>query len=388
MRGQPIGDRFSPCVCRRTASQACDSARRPQRLLRMSSPSADELRSAVAAAADAAGFVGCGVADAAAPDTLSLFHDWLDAGMAGEMSYLERRREAYADPSQVLPSVRSVVMLAMPYRTADPAEPQPHEGRISRYAWSGRDYHDVVREAARGVAAAIHDHAPGSRTRVVVDTAPLLERDFARRAGLGWFGKNTMLLSKHPDRRGSYVFLAGLLTSAAIAPDAPMESAHCGTCTACLDVCPTDAFPQPYVLDARRCISYLTIELRDRPVPQELRDGLGEWVFGCDLCQDVCPWNRRAPHGPAAFAPRDDLNPVDLLSLLRLDEAAFAARFAGTPLERTGRDAIVRNACYAAGNARLAAAGEDLRRLQDDESAIVRDAATWALERTASGDAG
>ena len=346
----------------------------------MSSPLAgDELKASLVDAARRAGFAQCGVAPASAPDTLDRLHDWLDAGYAGQMDYLPRRREAYANPSSVLASVRSVVMLALPYRTQEPPASQPDRGRISRYAWSGTDYHDDIRRRLKTVAATLHAAGPSCRTRAVVDTAPLLERDFARRAGLGWFGKNTMLLSKHTELRGSYFFLAALLTSVELPPDKPHESAHCGTCTACLEACPTDAFVAPGTLDARRCLSYLTIELRDRPVEPSLRPGLGDWVFGCDVCQEVCPWNSRAPRGPDTYAPRDDLDAPDLLSLLALDEAAFEERFAGTPMHRTGRAAIVRNACYAVGNARLAAALPSLRTLTGDASAIVADAAHWAI---------
>ena len=342
---------------------------------------ADALKADLVAAAHAAGFARCGVAAATQPDTLSALHDWLDAGMAGEMGYLERRRDAYADPAAVLPAVRSVVMLALPYRTDDPPKPQPSRARVSRYAWSGADYHDTIRRRLRPVAAVLHQAAPEARTRVAVDTAPLLERDFARRAGLGWFGKNTMLLSKDARLRGSYFFLAALLTTIELPPDAPHEAAHCGTCTRCLDVCPTDAFPMPGTLDARRCLSYLTIELRDRPVDESLRPGLGDWVFGCDLCQEVCPWNTRAPRGPEEFDPREDLAAPDLLQLLDLTDESFAVRFGGTPMERTGRAAIVRNACYACGNARLAAARSRLERLTGSGEAMVADAARWAIGR-------
>ena len=345
----------------------------------MPGPDPLALADALKRAAAEAGFAACGITGAAAPDRLDQFHDWLDAGYAGEMGYIERRRAAYGDTASVLPAVRSVVMLAMPYRTDDPPPAAAQRGRISRYAWSGRDYHDVLRERLRPVAAVLHEAVPEARTRVVVDTAPLLEREFAERAGIGWIGKNTLLLSKHLELRGSLFFLAGLLTTLDLPADAPHETAHCGTCTACLDVCPTEAFVGPGVLDARRCISYLTIELRDRPVPANLRLGLKDWVFGCDLCQDVCPWNTRAPRGPADFEPRPDLIDGDLLDLLSLDAAMFAARFAGTPLERTGRDALVRNACYVAANNRCAEALPLLRALQEDTSDIVRDAAAWAI---------
>ena len=216
------------------------------------------------------------------------------------------------------------------------------------------------------------------RSRAVVDTAPLLERDFARLAGLGWFGKNTLLINKW---QGSWVFLGALLTDCDLDADDPHDTAHCGTCTRCLDACPTDAFPEPWVLDARKCISYLNIELRDQDVPRDLRPGLEEWVFGCDVCQDVCPWNRKAPAGDADFTPEPDLNPVDCEALVRFTQAEFAKRFVGTPLERTGRDTLVRNAAIVLGNYGRRESLEPLRAAVEDEAAIVREAARWALEQ-------
>lgn len=207
-----------------------------------------------------------------------------------------------------------------------------------------------MRERLKSLADFLHEQRPGCRTRGCVDTAPLLERDFAKLAGLGWFGKNTMLLNK---RLGSFFFLAALLTDIELSPDEPHHTSHCGTCTRCLDACPTDAFVEPYVLDARKCISYLTIELRDQPIPTELRSQMGEWIFGCDVCQDVCPWNRKAPaSNEPAFVAREQLHPVDLEWLLSLDEAGFEAAFAGTPMHRTGRAALLRNAAIALGNSR------------------------------------
>lgn len=295
------------------------------------------------------------------------------------MGYLERRQDAYASPESILSGARSLVMVALNYAADSSSQMQPGDGRVSRYAWGLRDYHDVLRERLRALADALHELSPGCRTRVVVDTAPLLERDFARRAGLGWFGKNTMLLNR---RLGSWFFLGALLTDVALEPDAPQSTAHCGTCTRCLDACPTDAFVAPYVLDARKCISYLTIELRGRPIPDELRAGLGDWLFGCDVCQDVCPWNRKAPTtNEPAFQPRSDLHPADCARLLSLSDAQFDAQFGDTPLARAGRAGIVRNACLVLGNSGDSAAVAPLRGALQDPDPVVREAAAWGLRR-------
>ena len=292
------------------------------------------------------GFALCGVAPAARPDTLDALTDWLDRGYHGQMGYLDRRRDAYAHPSGVLPGVKSVVMLATSYDTPDPpaaADPPPGFGRVARYARGGVDYHDLLRDRMKPLAALLHGANPGGRTRTVVDTAPLLERDFARRAGLGWFGKNTLLLNK---RAGSYLLLSALLTDAVLDYDPPHESAHCGTCTACLDACPTDAFVAPHVLDARRCIAYLTIELKGgQPIPEDLREGCGDWLFGCDVCQEVCPWNRKATRtDDPAFAPRPDLAPADARRIAALTDEELRTAFAGTPLDRPGPAGLRRNA--------------------------------------------
>lgn len=287
------------------------------------------------------GFQLCGVAPAVTPQTLAEFRRWLAQGFAGEMQYLPRRAEAYASPDHVLAGVRSVVMLGMNYHTVDPPPAQPGQGRVARYAWGTGDYHDVLRERLRNLADWLHARRPGCRTRGVVDTAPLLERDFARLAGLGWFGKNTMLINK---RLGSWLFLAALLTDVELPPDAPHATAHCGTCTRCLDACPTDAFPEPYVLDATRCISYLTIELRG-PLPPALQAGVGDWLFGCDVCNEVCPWNRHAPVSTEpAFQPQPALHPADPQEFLSLSPDEFERRFAATPLARPGWEGLRRNA--------------------------------------------
>jgi len=212
----------------------------------------------------------------------------------------------------------------------------------------------------------------------VVDTAPLLEREFAQLAGLGWIGKNTLLLNR---QNGSLFFLAALLTDAELQYDNAQQTDHCGTCRACLDACPTNAFPQPYVLDASRCISYLTIELRS-PIPAELRAGMGEWVFGCDVCQDVCPWNTKAPlSSEAAFQPRAASDPLDLIALFELDDDAFRARFRDTPLWRPRRRGMLRNAAIVLGNRPLEAAIPALVRGLNDEEPLVRGACAWALGR-------
>jgi epoxyqueuosine reductase len=204
----------------------------------------------------------------------------------------------------------------------------------------------------------------------------MLERDFARAAGLGWFGKNTMLINK---RQGSWIFLAGLLTDLELEPDAPHETSHCGTCTRCLDACPTDAFPQPYVLDSRKCIAYLTIELKG-PIPHELRAGMGDWLFGCDICQDVCPWNHKSPRkNDPAFVPRGDLNPADLDRLLRLDEVGFRTAFGESALSRPGRAGLLRNAAIVLGNQRDRRAVPALERALNESEPVVRGAAAWAL---------
>ena len=323
------------------------------------------------------GFSLCGICPAVEPAGLAKFDEWLAAGYAGQMHYLGDRREAYAHPGQVLEGTRSVVMLAMPYHVdAGDYETTSGEGRVSRYAWGGVDYHDLVRERLHRLADAFREWVPEATTRGVVDTAPLLEREFAQMAGLGWIGKNTLLLSKHA---GSYFFLAALLVDQELAYDAPHVTDHCGTCTACLDACPTDAFVEPYVLDARRCISYLTIELQD-VIPVELRPGMGDWAFGCDVCQDVCPWNDKSPiTTETAFFPQEDLRPLQLAALFDLDEKAFRSRFRKTPLWRSHRRGLLRNAAIVLGNQKAIEAMPALEKGLKDDEPLVRGASAWAL---------
>lgn len=350
-----------------------------------SDPHENRLEHDLRAAARAIGFELVGIAPAVTPPGFPDFLGWLEAGHAGSMQYLPNRRDAYEHPRHVLETVRSVVMLGLNYRTAEPVDPTLGEGRVSRYAWGSGDYHDVIRGRLKQLGNWLHDRVPGCRTRGVVDTAPLLERDFARLAGLGWFGKNTMLIDK---RVGSWLFLAGLLTDVELEPDEPHHASHCGTCTRCLEACPTDAFPEPYVLDARRCISYLTIELRDALPPPELRAGMGDWLFGCDVCQDVCPWNRKAPVATEpAFPPSERLNPADAVELLSLDADTFRSRFRKTPLWRPGRAGILRNACLVLGNSGDRTFVPPLAIALADDEPLIRAAAAWALGQLGGDDA-
>jgi epoxyqueuosine reductase len=328
--------------------------------------------------ARALGFELVGIAPATEADGFDRLRDWLARGFAGTMEYMHHHGDARRHPSSVLPEVRSIVMVGMNYRPADNAEAQRGNlGRISCYA-HGNDYHDVLRERLHRLLYWLRRERPDCQGRGVVDTAPLLERDFARRAGLGWFGKNTMLLNK---RLGSYFFLGALLTNLELACDAPHTASHCGTCTACLDACPTQAFVSPGVLDARRCISYLTIEHRG-DVPDELRGGLGDWLFGCDVCQEVCPWNRKAPQGTEpALHGRPQLMQLDLIEILGLSEEAFRSRFRGTALLRTKRRGLVRNAALVLGNSGDPTALSALSRALEDEDSVVREAASWAIEQ-------
>jgi epoxyqueuosine reductase len=328
--------------------------------------------------AHALGFELAGIAAATPADSFDRLRAWLDQGYAGEMHYLPRRANAYQHPAAILADVRSVVMVAMNYKpSSDDRTCSTSCGRVARYA-RGEDYHHVLWKRLNRLLEWVQDEAPGTRGRGVVDTAPLLERDFARRAGLGWFGKNTMLLNK---RLGSYFFLGALLLDLELQADMPHETSHCGTCTACLDACPTDAFIGPGVLDARRCISYLTIELRG-PVPADLRERVGDWLFGCDVCQEVCPWNRKATlTNEPAFQARPDLEPVDLIKLLCLSAKDFRQRFRGTALMRAGRRGLLRNAALVLGNLGDPAALPALRQVLNDPEPLVRDAAQWAIDR-------
>jgi len=331
--------------------------------------------------AHALGFELAGIAAATPADGFDRLRAWLDQGFAGEMAYMDRYAEARRHPSSILPEVRSVVMVGVNYNLGVTEQQRDADrsisGRIARYA-RGADYHDILRGRLKQLLAWIQQEAPNCRGRAVVDTAPLLERDFARRAGLGWFGKNTMLINK---RLGSYFFLGALLLDLELPADPVHDTSHCGTCTACLDACPTQAFPAPGQLDSRRCISYLTIELRG-PIPEELREPMGDWLFGCDVCQEVCPWNRKAPPGTEpAFQALPDLEPADPVELLSLSDAEFRRRFGGTALTRTRRRGLLRNAAVVLGNQGDVSVLPALQRALEDPEPLVREAAAWAIAR-------
>jgi epoxyqueuosine reductase len=323
------------------------------------------------------GFELVGIAPATDADGFARLQDWLGNGFAGEMDYMQRHGDARRHPDAILPDVRSVLMVGINYKqqAAGSKQQAASSGRVSCYA-GGLDYHDVLRAKLKALLEWIQREAPSTRGRAVIDTAPLLERDFARRAGLGWFGKNTMLLHK---KLGSYFFIGALLLDIALPVDEPFETSHCGTCTRCLDACPTDAFVGPYQLDARRCISYLTIELRGA-IPEELRAGMGDWIFGCDVCQEVCPWNRKSPAGmDPALQTNVTGSQVDLIDLLSLSEAEFRERFRGTALWRTKRGGLLRNAAIALGNLGDERALPALEAASQDSEKVIRDAAAWAI---------
>lgn len=330
------------------------------------------------AEAQRVGFTMAGACPAVTPKGLHRFYRWLELGYHGEMQYLSNRRAAYAHPDHVLPGARSLLMLGMNYRTEEPSDLSPGSGRVSRYAWGSRDYHDVIHHRLRKLVTWLQREVPGCQARGVVDSAPLLEREFAQLAGLGWIGKHTLLLNR---QSGSWFFLAAVLTDIELEYDEPSTQDYCGTCTACLDVCPTKAFPAPHLLDARRCISYLTIELRDA-IPDELKSSVDEWVFGCDLCQEVCPWNRRAPTtAEPEFQPRNDLRPMSLEKLFELTDEEFRELFRATPMWRAKRRGILRNAAIVLGNQGDPRAIPALQRGLQDPEPLVQESCAWALSQ-------
>jgi epoxyqueuosine reductase len=330
------------------------------------------------------GFSRLGVARLGKPPHHEAFEQWLARGFAGVMQpWLERHQPLRADPTSLLNGARSVVMLATDHVASGiPAVPAGR-GRVARYAL-GDDYHDLLRERGNALAVWLETRVPDCRTRAFVDSVPFAERDFAWLAGLGWFGKNTMLIDP---QAGSYFLLTTLVTDAELPETAAVVADHCGTCTACLDACPTGALPEPGVLDARRCISALTIEDHG-PIDPDLRTGMADWIFGCDICQEVCPWNRRAPGSTEpTLQPRAGETTLSLAELLSLDEAAFRERFRGSPLLRAKRRGLLRSAAIALGNRPDPAARQALVAALDDEDAVIRDAAAWALDRYRDGAA-
>ncbi|MBG6117916.1 MULTISPECIES: tRNA epoxyqueuosine(34) reductase QueG [unclassified Sphingobium] len=326
------------------------------------------------------GFAACAIAPAdVAPQAGKRLGEWLDAGHHGDMLWMEERAGQRGSPRGLWPDVRSVVMLGMSYAPGrDPLAlaDVPDRARISVYA-QGKDYHDVVKKGLKSLARWLVEQQPGA-LKVFVDTAPVMEKPLAQGAGLGWQGKHSNLVSR---QHGSWLFLGAIYTEIALKPDAP-EVDHCGSCTACQTACPTDAFPSPYVVDARRCISYLTIEHKG-PIPHELREGIGNRIYGCDDCLAVCPWNKFADQAAAnkAFVGRAELAAPAIADLLALDDAAFREIFSGSPIKRIGRNRMVRNAAIAAGNSGDARLLGRLQALLGDDDPVVAEAAAWAIGR-------
>ncbi len=305
---------------------------------------------------------------------------WLGLGNHGSMEWMETRKEQRASPQGLWPEARSVIALGMSYApNVDPLAlaAHPDKARISVYA-QGRDYHDVVKKALKALARWLIERAPGSELKVFVDTAPVMEKPLGAAAGIGWQGKHTNLVSRE---HGSWLFLGAIYSTLEFTPDAPGKD-RCGSCRACHDACPTDAFPAPYLLDARRCISYLTIEHKG-PIPEEFRSALGNRIYGCDDCLAVCPWNKfaDAAHRHLKLAPRDELAAPDLESFLAFDDAGFRSYFSGSPIKRIGRDRFVRNCLYAAGNSGERGLLPQIEALRSDPDPTVADAAEWAAAR-------
>ncbi len=342
------------------------------------------LRARLEAEARRLGFVACGIAPATDDPLVGRrLDEWLGEGCHGSMEWMAARAEVRRGPQAMWPQARSVIALGMSYAPdRDPLalEGEPEKGRISVYA-QGRDYHDTVKKALKALARWLVAEVPEATLKVFVDTAPVMEKPLGQAAGLGWQGKHTNLVSR---THGSWLFLGAIYTTVEFAPDAPHVD-RCGSCDACQAVCPTDAFPAPYRLDARRCISYLTIEHRG-PIPDEFRGALGNRIYGCDDCLAVCPWNKFAETAQRHrdFLPREDLVAPRLAELLELDDAGFRAKFAGSPIKRIGRDRFVRNCLYAAGNSGDMHLAPLVEHLQRDPDPVVAEAAQWAAMRLRS----
>jgi epoxyqueuosine reductase len=353
--------------------------RGPRLLNQATKPSPADLKTRLASEARALGFDRIGVSGPeATKEAAKHFREFLDAGAHGDMDWLAAHPERRADPRALWSAVRSVIMLGVNYGPDEnPLSilEQRTRGAISVYA-QGDDYHDLIKKRLKALARWLVAASP-CEVKVFVDTAAVMEKPLAQAAGLGWQGKHTNLVSRE---FGSWLFLGAIFTTLDLPRD-DTEADRCGSCRACLDICPTAAFPAPYKLDARRCISYLTIESKG-PIPREFRKAIGNRIYGCDDCLAVCPWNKFAQAGrESKLAAREDLRAPSLADLARLDDAAFRARFTKSPVKRIGRFRFVRNVLIAIGNSGDAALAEEAMRLLDDESPLVRGAAVWALSQ-------
>lgn len=332
------------------------------------------------------GFELVGITPAAQSETIERYRQWIENGYAGQMGYLKRHLPLKTDVRQLLAEAKSVISLAINYYTLDPPKAlaeDPARGQISRYAW-GDDYHDVIRQRLSELIGFIKQTAETElKTRVCVDTAPIIEREYAQKAGLGWIGKHTNLIHW---RSGSWYFLAEVLIDIALEADTPSVRGSCGTCTRCIEACPTDAIIEPNVLDSRLCISYLTIELKDA-IPKALRPKIGNLIFGCDICQEVCPWNSKAVStDEPAFQPRAGNFAPKLLALIGITQQEFSRKFKGSPIKRTKRRGFLRNVLVAIGNWGDRRAVPALKDALTDDEPLVRSHAAWALGKV-GGDA-
>lgn len=326
------------------------------------------------------GFDVMGVAPVNLGEDAAFFESWLAAGHAAQMDWIGTRKAERLDPDLIVSGIRSVLCLGMFYLAEGIQEEMPPlPGKVARYA-RGRDYHQLINKRLRKLRRKIEEELPGVNTYVNVDTGPVLERSFAARAGLGWIGHNTCLIDPEG---GSYLFLAEvLLDRELVSPEPPRKVIpDCGTCTACIDACPTKAFPEKGVLDSRRCISYLTIENREA-IPEDLREGMGAWVFGCDICQEVCPWNREPRYTKEAdFTPRPGHGPLDLLEILSLPDEDIEEKFLGSPLRRAKGRGLKRNALVALGNLRDPAALPALKEFAESDDSLLAEHARWAVKQ-------
>jgi epoxyqueuosine reductase len=347
----------------------------------LSASTTSDLSAFVKEQALAAGFDLAGITTPDAPPHIKVYEHWLDAGRHGQMSYMAktRARAARRDPLHLLPECRSILVVAANYSGSEQDPPGEARPRVAAYA-RGDDYHDVLKDRLRRVVERVEARLGASFPyRIYVDTGPLLERELAQRAGLGWIGKNTCLINP---QMGSYILLGEVLLGLDLEPDPPLATDHCGTCTRCVEACPTDCILPDRTIDARRCISYLTIELRGQ-VPIDLRDSTGDWVFGCDVCQQVCPWNLRFARATSdtAFQTRPFIARATLQSLLRLDRDTYVEGLRRSPLKRAKLAGLKRNAALAAGNRGTPELVPALIDALDDSEPDVRKSAAWALGR-------